>query len=267
MSARPALLLEGLDRRRQRRGSSSVAPEGSYSSEEHYDMWLLPYDALLGLDRLRPHQDLMADGLLIRFMPQMYGRVIFVSHQWLGLNVPDPEDVQLRALQGTLRRLASGEVGDVKANWQQQILFGGNAMKVKAAEWKASLPHTYYCQSICMGFCVEIICMRMHGERSALMTPRALTGIDYCSMPQPGAKSSKSGSSESEAESVEPKRKNSDHRFENSQLAKDLTAAVNSIPSYVERSTLVMVLAPEATPVFLRALSNAHCLFTLPRHL
>ena len=71
----------------------------------------------------------------MQYEHEMQGTVIFVSHQWLGFNDPDPEGTQWRALRSILNKLISGQT-DVEANWMMQ-LGGGDKSVVKAAEWKA----------------------------------------------------------------------------------------------------------------------------------
>ena len=36
------------------------------------------------------HQELLEQGMLAPYTPEMQGRVCFISHQWLGYKHPDP---------------------------------------------------------------------------------------------------------------------------------------------------------------------------------
>ena len=53
-----------------------------------------------------PHHVLMAKGLLHRWTPGM--KVIFVSHQWLGMAHPDPMGRHAAVLRGTLQGVLDG---------------------------------------------------------------------------------------------------------------------------------------------------------------
>ena len=74
----------------------------------------------------------------MEYDPSMRGRVVFVSHQWLGYSNPDPEGEQWAALQATLRRLASGAV-NIESDFKQQIAFGREAPRLSGAELAAAL--------------------------------------------------------------------------------------------------------------------------------
>jgi len=73
-----------------------------------FPMYVVPVDAILGMTRLRPHEELLADGLLVEF-DHSKGHAMFVSHQWAAMDHPDPNLDQFTVLQGALRRLLSGE--------------------------------------------------------------------------------------------------------------------------------------------------------------
>lgn len=190
-------------------------------------MFLLPMRAILELDRMRPHQELLARSWLVQYNNTMVGLVIFVSHQWLGWSHPDPANVQLPILQALLRTLMEGKT-DVPSHWQAQIL--GTKMAVKGSSW-------------------------------AEMLPRMLCWLDYCSMPQPNAVTEAAW--EYQAVTKAPSQPNtvtkmsSDHRFSPSGLAKDLADAVSSIPAYVERTALIIVLVPFARHADTHEVCNA----------
>ncbi|CAE7254662.1 ANKHD1 [Symbiodinium pilosum] len=62
-------------------------------------MYVMFIDALLQLASLKPHEDLMKEGLLTKFAIGL-GQVIFVSHQWLSRSHPDPSGAQFKASRG-----------------------------------------------------------------------------------------------------------------------------------------------------------------------
>ena len=154
-------------------------------------MYLVDVPTFLGLDGVRPHRRLLAEGRLVAYDPAVHrGRVGFVSHPWRGRHAP------LRALQRALRDLLEGRCGAVEADWIARLATGGDT-RVARAELVAALP-------------------------------RLWLWIDCLALPQPGAPAAgPSGASESD-------------------LAADLAKAVASLPSYVERTDLLLVLAPPA---------------------
>ncbi len=108
-----------------------------------YPMHLLSLENLMELTTLLPHQDLKDAGKLGMFDSELSGRVLFISHQWLGYKHADPAGEQLTALQRLLTRLMRGLIPSVEAYWVQQVHFG-EVNAVGATEWKAALPHMYF---------------------------------------------------------------------------------------------------------------------------
>lgn len=138
--------------------------------------------------------------------------VIFISHQWTAFNHPDPACSQLQALQRVLRNLMGGGL-DVRTNKELETIYQIKVV-TPGSEWKAMLPD-------------------------------ALVWIDYACMPQPSV----------EADPAQPqsggaKAKVQDHRLlkgaseSKQRVVEQLTAAVDSIPSYIERCTQMWVLVP-----------------------
>ena len=82
----PPLLFKKDDVRavRSRRGSF-VSPEQERKAKTSYPMMVMRIATLLRLERLRPHQEMLKDGLMLPYNPGlMKGRIIFVSHQVRG---------------------------------------------------------------------------------------------------------------------------------------------------------------------------------------
>lgn len=65
-------------------------------------MWVISTDDVLELHAMRPHQELVAERLVQIYQPEL-DPVTFVSHEWSGLQHPDPQKKQLYALQKALR--------------------------------------------------------------------------------------------------------------------------------------------------------------------
>ncbi len=104
-----------------------------------YPMHALPITDLLQLTRFPPHQELLKTGRLVEIKDGM--DVLFVSHQWLSMQHPDPENNQLKCLQRVLSRLADGEL-DVENDWKQQIVLHDRGLKSK--KWfKAKMKRMY----------------------------------------------------------------------------------------------------------------------------
>ena len=71
-----------------------------------FPMYTLPAEVLLQMTEVETHEALKATGLLVEFDASM-GNAIFVSHQWVGNQHPDPESKQLRVLQDALTHMLS----------------------------------------------------------------------------------------------------------------------------------------------------------------
>mmetsp|Transcript_8939 Transcript_8939/g.22503 ORF Transcript_8939/g.22503 Transcript_8939/m.22503 type:complete len:751 (-) Transcript_8939:234-2486(-) len=190
-----------------------------YSSKPKYPMYVISVRDFLSLSEFLPHQKLKEDGLLHRWSEDMRGRVIFVSHEWLGNNHPDPSGEQCAALRSLLERLMNGSIRHVESHWKEQVILSNN-MVVDAETWKDALPHMYI-------------------------------WLDFMSVPQPSAVR-RCGQKVQD-------RSDSDHRLgEASGLQRDssptaelvvrlthsLQKAVSSIHAYVRCSDLFLVLVP-----------------------
>ena len=87
--------------------SRSVVSRTS-SQQQDAPMWVLQMAHVLEMRKFLPHQILKAEGLLVEWTPAMSS--IFVSHQWLAREHPDPDGVQLGVLQGILKKLLSKQL-------------------------------------------------------------------------------------------------------------------------------------------------------------
>ena len=202
--------------------------------KETYPMYAIPVEDFLQLKKWRPHQDLLAEGGLIKVDDSRKAdKVIFVSHQWTSFTHPDPKNEQLQALQNVIRNLLSGKMV-VRTNWALEMGYGIKKI-TGTAEWKDMLEDGYI-------------------------------WFDYLSIPQPlAAKQKKEGQSKMEIEDIvndsaivemnkgasHPGMLAADHRqadgeecLETLALIAQLGAAVDSIPAYVERCTMMWVLVP-----------------------
>mmetsp|Transcript_11391 Transcript_11391/g.30561 ORF Transcript_11391/g.30561 Transcript_11391/m.30561 type:complete len:741 (+) Transcript_11391:87-2309(+) len=189
---------------RQNGGGGEQPPSGDpepCGPQMYFPMYLMSWDTLMGLESMQPHQVLLREGRLTEYTEELEGRVIFVSHEWVGFNHPDPAGEQLACLQAMLRRLASGAV-DVQSDWQLQLLHSFLEV-VKGEHWKAVLPHCYFWLDFAG---VPQVCCEQQDDVTAVAT--------------------------------------ADHRFSATDIVQQLIKAVNSIPAYVSRCALVVVLTP-----------------------
>jgi len=189
----------------------------SQTAGAKYPMYVLPVAEFLTMSHWSPHQDLLASGVLREFDDTMWGKVFFVSHQWVAYDHPDPEAAQLGALQSVVRKLAAGLLIP-KGNFAVEFGFGLKQGHT-SAEWIDIMKDAYL-------------------------------WIDYTSMPQPLASLPRAvdgGADAPHAGMV------SDHRHSASDvtvhanvslLIEQLKAAVDAIPSYIERCAEMMVLVP-----------------------
>lgn len=162
----------------------------------------------------RPHQDLLADGLLKRIEDAdrhnlATAPIVFLSHQWLSASSPDAELRQIGVLQRVLRRMAAGEVPDVDVHYAHQLLYPGHDGGLGREE------------------------MKVLGTNSYIW-------YDFFSVPQPGY------GGDDETKGSAKGAHGTDHRVHGTAgaLLEGLLGAVRSIPAYMEQSSHMVVLAP-----------------------
>mmetsp|Transcript_7948 Transcript_7948/g.20050 ORF Transcript_7948/g.20050 Transcript_7948/m.20050 type:complete len:853 (-) Transcript_7948:215-2773(-) len=215
-----------------------------------YPMWVLPIPTLLSLPALMPHQSLLRQDLLVPWSPEMQGRVIFVSHEWLGHSHPDPANEHLDALKQLLTRLMSGSAAKVESHWLQQVVFQ-QKVTIDPRRWREALPHMFVW--IDYASIPQLAQQWRSPQLDSTTIPAASLGHTV---------SSSSLCEDSPAAQLTSHLKrddlvvahrscitsvaSSDHRFvdDEPETARLMAAAVNSIHGYVERSTLVLVLVP-----------------------
>jgi ankyrin repeat protein len=159
-------------------------------------------------------------GLLEPWRPEMDGKILFVSHQWLSFSHPDPSGEQLDTLKGLLKRLLSGKT-DVKPHPYQSMIFKDGDTGISGKYWQENLPQ-----------------MSSHttGAHAPAHTVGHVTGSTV-----PAHVTTHAGA---------------DHRHTETELSIQLTQAVRSIPAYVEHSAMMLVLAPVCTHADLPVVCN-----------
>ena len=73
-----------------RRPSILDRPERGSQAPMKFPMFVVAVPDLLALPRLLPHQTMLEQGLLREYTDEMAGRVLFLSHQWLGWELRRP---------------------------------------------------------------------------------------------------------------------------------------------------------------------------------
>lgn len=87
-----------------------------------YPMYTVPFDILMEMTEVRPHQELLTQGRVVQFKESL-GKAVLVSHQWISDHHPDPEAQQLKVLQLALQNLRSGTT-QVSAHPLTEFVFG-----------------------------------------------------------------------------------------------------------------------------------------------
>ena len=224
------------------RGSlGAVKLLGEDAVHHRYPMYVIKVTDLLELEAWLPHQDLVKAGKMIIVEKDMDVEVLFISHQWTSFAHPDPSGEQLSTLKRVLRRLMEGQTS-VRSNSMLEAIYHSK-LTISGDEWKRKLPNMYL-------------------------------WVDYFSIPQPGAFSGPKEEEEApggrrkststdhrllfkEGEEV-PLDQNADGEVSLAELVSGLKAAVESIPSYIERSSMTWILVP---PVKHADLDNTMCDF------
>ena len=191
-------------RRQQEPDVSTTSRKSMHSMDCPYPMYVISIEKLLQMEGLEPHQNMLANGLVVKWDPSMNGRIIFISHEWMGYHHADPCGEQFRELRRLVERLCKGEVPRVESHYLQQLKFGQN-MVLTAKEWMRALPHMY-------------------------------VWWDFCCIPQMGVRGTAADTADQAGSGT--------LTAAEQQTAQDLKNAVYSIPEYIERVILVLILAP-----------------------
>jgi hypothetical protein len=204
-----------------------------------YPMHALSIADLQELTRFPPHQELLKTGKLVEIKDGM--DVLFVSHQWLSMQHPDPESHQLKCLQRVLSRLADGEL-DVENDWMQQLILHDRGLKSKKF-WKAKIKT--------MHVWVDYMCMpQLTSVKKEVITHtdthQSSEKVDCTCMPQLTSvkKEEVLTHSDTHQSCEQPSRAYQDHSKGDSDDSKLLALAVKSLPAYVERCCMMLVLVP-----------------------
>ena len=95
----------------------------------------------MSMQDLRPHEELLADDLLEEFH-ESKGNVMFVSHQWAGLDHPDPNFEQFKVLQDALKNAKVGAT-TISGNVSVEI-YAGQQSYVSPKEFSSKPLFVWY---------------------------------------------------------------------------------------------------------------------------
>ena len=99
-------------------GKPEVTPLAEYAKSlrqeafelsQSFPMHVVSLKNILKMTEVRCHQDLLRDGILDK-MDAVRGKAMFLSHQWVSNQHPDPDGKQFKAFQGAMSNLLSGSI-------------------------------------------------------------------------------------------------------------------------------------------------------------
>jgi len=182
-----------------------------------FPMWVLPMSEFLKIEGPpKSHTELIREGKLVQWAPGMY--CIFISHQWLGKNHPDPEGKQVKAFQLALQSILNGKISVESGIIEQVTTFNKSVMDSDTLTRMAS-GYVWF-----DWFSIPQISVRDTGDEPGGQNTKPIT----------------SRSVPSEFDDVAP---GGTHK-EPSTMSNDMKNAVNSIPAYVEYCDEFFVVAP-----------------------
>ena len=107
-----------------------------------YPMWLMPVHEFMTLSELRPHQELVAAGKLVKWNAAMEN-VFFLSHQWTSFDRPDHSTSQLRTVQKALVRMLCGKLPTTAPQFADAIRLPSKVKSVPPSGKNSCLTHIY----------------------------------------------------------------------------------------------------------------------------
>lgn len=178
-----------------------------------HPMYVMRVEDVLALERIEPHQLLLKQGKVMVYDEAMNKPVIFVSHQWTSFSHPDHTNTQLHTLQTLLTEMTRGKA-------TQRGASGGHPV-VKKSEVELNRHYRERAGGLStgrlMGVQPEWQAINWKGGKDTLVW------IDYAAFSQPSIEVDQEGRAVAMAA---------------------MRRAVDSIPSYIARATLAVVLCP-----------------------
>ncbi|CAE7274631.1 TNKS2 [Symbiodinium natans] len=115
----------------------------------NFPMYVVPLETVMKMTQVRPHQELLLDGLLETFDPGR-GKAMFISHQWTSEQHPDPDGKQLKIFQEAMSNLMTGRTVAQPNVWTELVfkLEGGSAQQFNASQLTSTpiwVWYDYFC--------------------------------------------------------------------------------------------------------------------------
>ena len=85
--------------------------------------YVMKTETFLGLRTMLPFEELITDGRVFEWTPELGGGVFFLSHQWTSFRHPDPMGEQLEVAQGFLSKVADGKIRSLFATSEEWLAF------------------------------------------------------------------------------------------------------------------------------------------------
>ena len=128
--------------------SSKVAPlgtdlltAGSTTVAMEHPMWVMPASEFIHLSELRPHEELRAEGKVVRCDPSQTV-VFYVSHQWTSSSHPDYSTAQLRAFQSLILRIVHGTLPKTAPTFVDASRLPAN-VTISTNDWQNLVKHAF----------------------------------------------------------------------------------------------------------------------------
>ena len=106
-----------------------------------YQMWLLPTSEFLRLSEFKPHEELLAEGKLVRVDPSMQN-IFYLSHEWTSLRQPDHSMAQLYTFQTMLLRMLNGDLPETAPTFADAVRLPPN-VKITSSQWKGVVQDSF----------------------------------------------------------------------------------------------------------------------------
>jgi hypothetical protein len=100
----------------------------------------MPVHEFLTLSQLRPHQELVAAGTLVKWNAAMKN-VFFLSHQWTSFDRPDHSTSQLRTVKKALVRMLCGNIPTTSPQFEDALRLPST--QIRSAEWTEIVSHAH----------------------------------------------------------------------------------------------------------------------------
>ena len=113
-----------------------------FEAEDHtWDMWVMPTCEYVRLSMLRSHEELRAEGKVVRVDRSMV-RIFYISHEWTSLQHPDHSMSQLRTFQLVLLRMLRGDLPDISPIFSDAVRLPRN-VSIVSSQWQTLVQDSF----------------------------------------------------------------------------------------------------------------------------